>query len=156
MTTYRVLFVCTHNGARSRIAEEITKRAAPDRIDTASASFESETIGPLPVAVMKEVDIELQTTAPKSVFERFKNGEVFDYVVALCDPESTEQVPVFLSGVDTLYKETTHRLNWSIPNFRSLGGSEADRKEKARQIRDQIKTEVTRFLAQLGVEPDLS
>ena len=154
MKHQRVLFVCTHNGARSRIAEEFTRRFAADRIEAVSSSFESETIGPLPVSVMREVDIELPTAAPNSVFERFKVGEKFDYVIAICDPGSAEQVPIFLSGVDTLYAETADRFNWSVPNFRSISGSDEARREKARDIRDQIKSEVLQFLSEIGIDTD--
>lgn len=154
MKSQRVLFVCTHNGARSRIAEEFTRLIAADRIEAASSSFESETIGPLPVSAMREVGVELPTAPPKSVFERFKAGEKFDHVIAICDPGSAEQVPIFLSGVDTLYDETAERLNWSVPNFRSISGSDEDKIEKARRIRDRIKSEVVQFLSELGNDTD--
>ncbi len=139
MAILRVLFVCTHNGARSRRAEEFAELAASGRIEAFSSSFESEKIGPLPVSVMKEIGVELRTSPPKSVFERFKDKEAFDYVVGICDPDSNEQVPVFLNNLDTLYNKTAQRLNWSIPNFRSLSFKDEDRKTKARQIRDRIK-----------------
>jgi arsenate reductase len=156
MAILRVLFVCKHNGARSRIAEEFAKLAASGRIEAFSSSFESEKIGPLPVSVMKEIDVELRTSPPKSVFERFKDKEAFDYVVGICDPDSNEQVPVFLNNLDTLYNKTAQRLNWSIPNFRSLSVKDEERKAKARQIRDRIKTEVLNLLSQLVIDSDLA
>jgi len=156
MAMLRVLFVCTHNGARSRIAEEFAKLAASGRIEASSASFESNTIGPLAVSVMNEVGIELQTVPPKSVFERFKDGEGFDCVIALCDPASNEQVPIFLSNLDVLYRTTAQRVNWSIPNFRSLSGTAEEQKAQARQIRDRIRTEVLCFLSQLGIDSDVA
>jgi len=154
MTPLRVLFVCTHNGARSRIAEEFAKRSAAEGIEPSSASLESDRIGPLPVSVMGEVGIELPTAPPKSVFARYKDQECFDYVVTLCDPAGGEQVPVFLASVDALYQETSLRVNWAIPSFRSLSGTEEERKAGARQIRDRIKTEVLAFLSQLRPDAD--
>jgi arsenate reductase len=154
MANLRVLFVCTHNGARSRIAEEFANLAAPGRIDVCSASIEAEKTGPLPVFVMKEVGVELRTSPPKSIFERFREKELFDYVIAICDPESKEQVPIFLSGVDTLYHKTAQRLNWIVPNFRSISGTDEDKKAKARLVRDRIKAEVLNFLSQLGIKSD--
>ena len=103
MSPLRVLFVCTHNGARSRIAEEFTKRAAVEQVDSYSASLESDRIGPLPVCVMKEIGIELPTAPPRSVFERYRDQERFDYVVTLCDPASNEQAPVFTAGLDVVF-----------------------------------------------------
>ena len=150
----RVLFVCTHSGARSRIAEEFAKRAAPKHVEPYSASLESDRIGPLPIFVMNEVGLELPTAPPKSIFQRYDDHEQFDYVVALCDPASSEQAPVFMASVDALYDETAQRANWVIPNFRSLTGTEEERKAGARQIRDPIQTEVATFLAQLGLDAD--
>jgi len=108
------------------------------------------------VSVMNEIGIALQSSPPKSIFERVKDHESFDYVIALCDPDSHEQVPIFLSVVDKLYHDTSKRFNWSIPNFRSISGTDEDRKTKARQIRDEIKTKVSDLLSQLGIDPDFA
>ncbi len=105
---------------------------------------------------MAEIGIALPSSPPKSVFERVKDNERFDYVIALCDPASAEQVPIFLSAVDSLYSETAKRLNWFISNFRSLSGTHEDRKAKARQIRDEIRTKVLEFLAQPGIDSDFA
>ena len=158
MTKPRVLFACTHNGARSRIAEEFTKRYAQGRVEVYSASFESEKIGPIPVEVMNEVGIELPTSSPKSVFEWFKTKEKFDYVVSISDPFAQEQASIFTSSVDSLYHKTARRFSWIIPNFRALSGTDEEKKAKARKIRGQIKAEVCNFLSALGVEivhPDM-
>jgi arsenate reductase len=156
MKNVSVLFVCTHNGARSKMAEEFAKLAPNSRIEAHSASFESERIGSIPISVMTEIGIAFQSLPPKSIFERIKDHESYDYVVALCDPDSLEQVPIFLSVVDNLYHKTSKRLNWSIPNFRSLKGSDEDKKQRARQIRDEIKTKVLDLLSRLGIDSDFS
>jgi arsenate reductase (thioredoxin) len=155
MKNLRVLFVCTHNGARSQIAKEFVKKAAGSFIEAHSASFESGNIGPLPISVMAEIGITLQSSSPKSVFETIKNKEPFDFVIALRDPDSFEQVPIFLSAVDKLYHKISKRLNWSIPNFRSINGKIEDKNTRARQIRDEIKTKVLDFLSQLGFDSEI-
>jgi len=124
MKTYRVLFVCTHNGARGRLAKAFTEQAAPGRVDAYCASFETGQIKSLPVAVSKEIGIDLETGAPKSVFDRYRDKEVFDHVIKLCDAASTQQCPVFLSTVDTLYEKTAQSLTWQIPSFNSLRGDD--------------------------------
>ncbi|MBP1776104.1 MAG: hypothetical protein H6Q86_2114 [candidate division NC10 bacterium] len=154
MTPVRLLFVCTHNGARSRIAEEFAKRAASGRVESHSAGLESDRIGPLAISVMGEVGIELPAAPPESVFERYKAQERFDYVITLCDPASGEQAPIFLANVDALYGETAQRVNWVVPNFRSLRGSDEEKKTGARQIRDRIRTEVVTFLSGLRLDAD--
>lgn len=152
MKRKKVLFVCTYNGARSRIAEEFIKRIASDKIDAYSSSFESGKIDSLPIEVMRELGIDFPTEAPKSVFERYKAKEVFDYVITLCYAASIEQCPIFRTSVDTLYAKEAQRISWSIPDFKSLSGTEETRKAGAREIRDQIKAEVISFLAQIGID----
>lgn len=154
MTELRILFVCTYNGTRSRIAEEFARRAAPARVEISSASFESEKIGSLAIAVMQEIGIDLPHSSPKSIFERFKAQESYDYVIALCDQSGNELVPIFISSLDAMYGGRARRLNWTIPNFKELSGTDDEKKEKARQIRDRIKTEVFNLLSQLGIDSD--
>jgi len=134
------------------MAEEFIKRAAPGRIEAYSSSFESGKIGPLPVAVMKEEGIDLPTCAPKSVYDRFMEKEVFDYVITLCHAATTEQCPIFKTNIDVMYAKKAIRLSWSIPGFMSLEGTDDEQKSKARQIRDQIKKEVLQFLSHLGIK----
>ncbi len=154
MTPVRLLFVCTHNGARSRIAEAFAKHTASQRVVPCSASLESERIGPLPIAVMDEIGIELSAAPPKSVFDRYKDQERFDYVITMCDPAGGEQAPIFLADVDALYDESAQRVNWIIPNFRSLTGTDEEKRAGARQIRDRIRTEVAALLLQLRLDAD--
>jgi len=156
MERKKVLFVCTYNGARSRIAEEFIKRSAPGKIEAHSSCFESGKIGPLPIEVMREVGVDLPTETPKSVFERYKEGDVFDYVISLCHEATTEQCPIFKTSVDTLYAKKAERISWSIPDFKSLSGTEEERKAGAMEIRDQIKSEVISFLARIGIDTEIA
>jgi len=152
----RVLFVCTYNGSRSRIAEEFTKQLSLGKIEAYSSSFESGKIGPLPIAVMKEIGIELPMTAPKSVFDRHRQKEIFDYVVTLCHETTKEQCSVFKANVDVCFAKNAERLSWSIPDFKSLSGTDEERTAEARKIREQIKREVLAFLSRIGIETGLA
>ena len=156
MKRKRVLFVCTHHGARSRIAEEFVKLAAPGKIEAHSSCFESGIIGPLPIAVMQEVGIDLPAKSPKPVFERHKERDVFDYVISLCHAATTEQCPIFKTNVDALYAKKAESISWSVPDFKSLSGTEEERKAGAREIRDKIKSEVISFLAQIGIAAEIA
>lgn len=148
----KVLFVCTYHGARGRMAEEFAKLIAPGKIEAYSSCFEPGKIGGLPLDVMREVGIDLPSVAPKSVFERHKEGDFFDYVISLCHEATTEQCPIFKSNVDALYSKKAERLSWSIPDFKSLRGTDEERKAAAREIRDKIKSEVVAFLTQIGID----
>ena len=148
----KVLFVCTYHGARSLIAEKFIKWSAPGKVDAKSSSFEPGKIGPLPIAVMQEVGIDITAESPKSVFKRYKDREFYDYVITLCNEATAELCPVFKTNVDTLYAEKAQRINWSIPDFKSLKGTEEEKKAGARVIRDKIKSEVISFLARIGID----
>jgi len=105
---------------------------------------------------MREVGIDLPTEAPKSVFERYKERDVFDFVITLCHEATTEQCPIFKTSVDTLYAKKAERISWSIPDFKSLSGTEEERKAGAREIRDKIKSEVIAFLARIGIDAEIA
>lgn len=153
MAIPRVLFVCTQNGARSKIAEEYARQAAGSRIEVRSASYEAGKIGPVPIAVMAEVGIELQVESPRTIFDQFRDGVPYDYVVTLCNPSGAEGTPNFLSTVDDLYRDTAKRLDWTVGYFKSLQGTEEERMEKARRIRDDIRAKTLDFLIQIGITP---
>ncbi len=151
----RVLFICTFSGARSLIAERFTNQLAQGKIEAYSSSFEPGKIGPLPIAVMKEIGIDLPTDSPKSVWDRYMEKEAFDWVITLCHEISgLQQCPIFRENVDDLYAGNAQILSWSVPPFSSLSGSNEEKKAGAREIRDQIKREVLRFLSQIGMGID--
>jgi len=146
-----ILFVCSYNGTRSLIAEAFVKLLAPGKFEVFSSGFESGKIGCLPIDVMREIDIVLSAENPKSVFERYNANDTFDYVISLCQEPSAAHCPVFKTSVDQLYAKMAVRFVWSIPDFKSLRGTEEEKKAKARAIRDAIKAEVVSYLAQIGV-----
>ena len=156
MERTKVLFVCTYHGARSRIAEEFVKQIAPGRIEAYSSCFDPFRISPLPIDVMRGVGIDLPAESPKPIFYRHKGREVFDYVICLCHMVSTEQCPLFKRSIDALYARKAETISWSIPDFRSLSGTEEEKKVNARIIRDKIKSEVISFLAQIGIDAEIA
>ena len=152
MGNKRVLFVCTYHGARARIAEAFTREYAGGKIDAFSSCFEAGKIGKLPVSVMNETGFEISAESPKTVFERYADREGFDYVITLCHEATTEQCPVFKINIDTLYQKKAERISWSIQDFKSLSGTDEEKLEGARCIRDNIKAEVNLFLKKIGIE----
>ncbi len=155
MELKKVLFVCTHKGARSRIAEAFAKRMAPGMIDTQSSCFESGRIGPLPIGIMRELGIDMPAEAPKSVFKLHIENCVYDYVISICHEASTEQCPLFNTTVDTLYTKKAERISWSVHDFSSLVGTEQERKAEAKKIIEKIQSEVISFLRQIGIDPEI-
>ena len=133
----RVLFVCVHNSARSQMAEAFLNHMAGDRFEAESAGFEPEPLNPLAAEVMKEVGIDISTNQAKSVFSLYKEGRLYDYVIAVCEEPQAERCPIF-PGRAT-------RLDWPFQNPAGLTGSHEERLAKTRAIRDRIRKRVEEF-----------
>jgi arsenate reductase len=135
----RVLFVCIHNSARSQIAEAFLAQLGGDRFEACSAGLEPGTLNPLAVEVMREVGIDISGNQTRSVFDYFKQGSLFDYVITVCDGASAEKCPVF-PGI-------TKRLQWSFEDPSRAEGSHGQKLETTRGIRDEIREAVLAFIA---------
>ncbi len=134
----KVLFVCIHNSARSQIAEELLKKYGGDIFDVCSAGFEPREINPLAVEVLKDEGIDISQKTSKSVFELFKTGKTFHYVITVCDEGNAQKCPVF-PGL-------TYRIHWSFEDPSSFVGSDSEKLEKTRVVLSQIKDEVFQFI----------
>ena len=134
-----VLFVCIHNSARSQMAEAFLNALCPDDFAAESAGLEPGTLNPLAVAAMGEAGIDISRNATKSVFELFKSGRLYAYVVTVCDETSAERCPIFPGA--------TQRLHWSFPDPGALEGSWDERLEQTRRIRDQIRSKIEEWCA---------
>src|SRR5882757_4670461 len=111
----RVLFICIHNSARSQMAEAWMNELCPDFFEAESAGLEPGTLNPLVVEAMSEVGIDISGKETRAVFDVFKSGKLFSYVITVCDETSAERCPIF-PGV-------TKRLHWSFPDPSTLVGS---------------------------------
>src|SRR5947209_19506936 len=127
----KVLFICVHNSARSQMAEAFLDDICGDQFEAHSAGLEPGTLNPLAVETMREIGIDISHKQTQSVFDVFKSGELFAYVITVCDETSAERWPV-LPGV-------TRRLHWSFPDPAALSGTREERLRGTRKIRDQIR-----------------
>jgi arsenate reductase len=134
MRKEKVLFVCIHNSARSQMAEAWLNHLYGERFEAHSAGLEAGTLNPLAVAAMKEVGIDISHKKTQTVFSLFSKGELFSYVITVCDEASAEQCPVFPGA--------TTRLHWSFPDPAQLTGAEEENLAKVRAIRDDIKSAI--------------
>ena len=137
MTRRRVLFLCTHNSARSQMAEALLRASAGDRFDTESAGTTETRVHPLAIRVMDEAGIDLRGHRSKTL-DRFL-GEPWDYVVTVCD-SANEACPVFPGAA--------RRLHWSFDDPSQATGREDERLEVFRRVRDQIAARVRAWLAE--------
>jgi arsenate reductase len=99
----RVLFLCTHNSARSQMAEGLLRHMAGDRFDVFSAGTEATRVNPLAVDAMREIGIDISHHRSKTLDEM--RGATFDYVITVCD-RANESCPLFAGG--------TQRIHWSF------------------------------------------
>src|SRR5688572_21250364 len=102
----RVLFVCVHNSARSQMAEALLRRLGGDRFIVESAGFEPESVEPLAVAAMSAVGIDIGGAKSQAVFDLFRAGRRYDYVISVCDAATAERCPIFPGFA--------RRLTWSF------------------------------------------
>jgi arsenate reductase (thioredoxin) len=140
----RVLFICVHNAARSQMCEALLTHYGSDRFEAQSAGLEPGELNPLAVEVMAEIGIDISQNKTKSVFDVWKSGEAFEYVIAVCDAESAEKCPIF-PGL-------TNRLHWPFHDPSKLTGTHEQQLQKVRQIRDEIAAKIQDWLASLPVE----
>ena len=135
----KVLFICVHNSARSQMAEELLRKYGNAEFEVESAGFEPTEINPLVVEVMKEEGIDLGNKKTQSVFELFRDGKIFNYVITVCDSNTDKDCPIFPGIV--------HRMNLPFEDPAALEGNEAEKLAKTRMIRDSIKNTVQQFAA---------
>jgi arsenate reductase len=142
MRKKKVLFVCVHNSARSQMAEAWCNHLYGDRFEAESAGLEPGELNPLAVEAMKEVGIDISHKQTQRVFDLFKAGRMFAYVITVCDEASAERCPIF-PGV-------TQRIHWSFPDPAALTGTHEEKVEETRKIRDSIRETIEKWAPQIG------
>lgn len=136
MVPTRVLVLCTHNSARSQMAEGFLRALGGDRFAVASAGTVVTAVNPLAARVMEEVGVDLRRHTSKT-FDRFL-GEPWDYVITVCD-QAAERCPVFPGRA--------RRIHWSFEDPSAATGSETDRLAVFRRVRDAIGERLRGWLA---------
>lgn len=138
-----VLFVCVQNGARSQMAEAFLNEICPDDYVAESAGLEPGELNPLAVAAMREAGIDISSNQTKAVFDLFKTGKRYSYVVTVCDETSAERCPIFPGQA--------RRLHWSFADPSTLQGSWEERLAQTRLIRDAIRARIAWWCAETCV-----
>ena len=135
MNKQRVLFLCTHNSARSQMAEGFLRAMAGDRFDAHSAGTEKTSVNPLAIQAMAERGIDLGGHTSKVV--EGLTQEPWDYVITVCD-DANERCP--------LMPGAQKRLHWSFVDPSRASGSPEERLATFRKVRDQIAARLTEWL----------
>jgi arsenate reductase len=142
--TKKVLFICVHNSARSQMSEAWLNYTCGEFFEAQSAGLEPGTINPLVVRAMKEVGIDLSNKSTRRVFDVWKSGQMFQYVITVCSEAEAKGCPIF-AGVTT-------RLHWPFPDPSQLTGTEEEKLRQIRAIRDEIRVKVEEWCEQVCPE----
>jgi arsenate reductase (thioredoxin) len=137
----RVLFVCTHNSARSQMAEALLRAAAPTRFLVASAGTAPTHVHPLAMEVMTENGLSLSGHRAKSLAE-VDTG--WDYVITVCDA-AYERCPDFPAK--------TSRLHWSVKDPAGVTGSIDEQLEAFRHAREDLSQRIEQWLVDRAERP---
>lgn len=133
-----VLFVCSHNSARSQMAEGWLRHLAGDHFDVASAGVEPGTLNPLAVEVMAEVGIDISGHSAQGIREYLGHWPVYSLIV-VCD-KAAETCPRIWPG-------SRERLQWSFDDPSAAQGSREERVAVFRRVRDEIRDKIQDWLA---------
>ena len=138
MTAPRVLFLCTHNSARSQMAEALLRSRSRGRVEVESAGTEKTLVRPLALKALEEIGIDASAQTSKTM-ERFID-EQFDYVITVCDA-ANDACPTFPNAGT--------REHWSLPDPSKATGSEEQQLEVYREVREELDVRVQGLVSQL-------
>lgn len=141
MSKPKVLFLCTHNSARSQMAEAFVKKYAGDRIEAKSAGLEPDRVHPFAKQVMEEVGCDMSGHSSKDVTD-FLGSEHFGYVITVC-ANAEARCPIFPGPCI--------RLHWPLEDPAAFEGTDDAKLAKFREIRDQIDAKVRQWLSEIGL-----
>jgi thioredoxin type arsenate reductase len=131
----RVLFLCTHNSARSQIAEGLLRARSNGEIDVYSAGTLATAIHPLAIRALAEMNIDISKQYSKSLDQFI--GDPFDYIITVCD-RARESCPVFPGD--------PQRIHWSFPDPAAVEGSQEERYKAFRETSIQMLTRISYLL----------
>jgi arsenate reductase (thioredoxin) len=136
MNKPKILFICVHNSARSQMAEAFLNDLCSAEFEAQSAGLEPGTLNPLVVEVMREAGFDISKNKTQAVFDVFKSGQLFAYVVTVCNEAEAGGCPIFPGP--------TKRLHWPFPDPSKVEGTREEKLEN----RDAIQAGVAEFCAE--------
>jgi arsenate reductase len=113
------------------MAEGLLRHLAGDRFEAMSAGTEATHVRPLAIRAMEEVGIDISHQESKTL-DRYL-GEPFDHVITVCD-DANEACPFFPGAAN--------RLHWSFEDPSKVEGTEEERLEVFRSVRDRIRERI--------------
>lgn len=137
MTRKRVLFICSHNAARSQMAEGYLRASHGDRFEAFSAGTKASTLSPYAIRVMQEIGVDISGHRSKSLHE-FASREM-DVAIIVCDAAKSA-CPFFPWAKVTLHA--------TFRNPKEFSGTDDEIIKGFREIRDEITGWIDRFVSE--------
>jgi arsenate reductase len=137
MKKKKILFICVHNSARSQMAAALTNKMCGEFFEAESAGLELGTLNPLVVEALLELGIDIFGNKTQRVFDVWKSGRMFQYVVTVCSEAEAEGCPIF-PGVTT-------RVHWPFPDPSKFTGTHDERLAQTRSVLNQIHAKIDSF-----------
>lgn len=124
------------------MAEKFLNSIGGENFSAESAGLEPGSLNPLVVKTMSEIGFDISGNKTKDVFEFYKSGKKYDYVITVCDEASGQRCPIFPGALKTLH--------WSFEDPSSFAGTEEEILSKIADVRDAIKRKVNEFIKTLN------
>ena len=158
MNKTRILFLCTHNSARSQMAEGVLRHLYGEKHEVFSAGTNPTWVHPLAVKVMAEIGIDISGQYSKNI-EEFSNVDI-DLAVTVCQ-SSTKTIcplcssPTFMGRpaiINAKLHKTKHYLLHGFSDPSEVEGTEEEKLAAFRHTRDEIKKWIIEEFADLKME----
>jgi arsenate reductase len=137
----RVLFLCTANSARSQMAEALLRHHAPHRFDASSAGLHPADIHPMTLRVLSEVGVDTRGLSSKGV-DQFLGKRTVNYAIVVCEKAQQSCPRIFPFTINNLY--------WPFDDPAAFEGSDREKLQKFRDVRDQINDRIRHWLGEQG------
>jgi len=105
-----------------------------DKVEAYSAGTQASFVNPMSIEVMKEIGIDISGHRSKNLSEF--DGQSFDCVITLCG-DANETCPLYIGG--------TKRTHIGFDDPAKATGTQEDKLNKFRRVRDDIKEKLTAF-----------
>src|SRR5687768_11180242 len=132
-----VLFLCTGNSARSQMAEALLRHHAGDEVEACSAGLNPKDVHPMTLRVLSDVGIDTGGLCSKGL-DQFLGKKTVNYAITVC--ERTQQ------SCPRIFPFTVNNLYWPFEDPAAFEGSDRERLEKFREVRDQIDDRIRQWV----------
>jgi len=124
------------------MAQALMNHICGESFEAESAGIEPGDLNPSAIAAMAERGIDIAGARTRSVFDVYKAGELFEFVITVCDREAAERCPIFPGVVK--------REQWSFEDPASFVGSEKERLACTRAVREEIEAKVREWCGSIA------